>query len=151
MTRDLLRLFPLEPLEEDLSMAIDATWTGGNGNYADSNNWSGGVVPDQTGDLGIVTNGSLDQPHNSAINRGVYFRPYLFMGGGHRSCETARSQPGSVRVAPFGGAAGPFWGSRRPPRFDSFVFRRRCVRAYNGPETRNAAASKRCRIAGDKA
>lgn len=38
---------------------VDATWNGGSGNYADSNNWSGGVVPDQPGDLGIVTNGTI--------------------------------------------------------------------------------------------
>lgn len=38
---------------------VDATWNGGNGNYADPNNWSGGAVPDQPGDLGIVTKGTI--------------------------------------------------------------------------------------------
>jgi hypothetical protein len=38
---------------------VDATWNGGNGSYADPNNWSGGVVPDQPGDVGIVTIGTI--------------------------------------------------------------------------------------------
>jgi hypothetical protein len=38
---------------------VDATWNGGNGSYADPNNWSGGVVPDQPGDVGIVTIGAI--------------------------------------------------------------------------------------------
>jgi hypothetical protein len=38
---------------------VDATWNGGNGNYTDPNNWSGGGVPDKPGDLGIVTNGTI--------------------------------------------------------------------------------------------